>query len=121
LQLIGLRQIPIEKPGMSSQTTLPAPGRPVPAAPQQSLSLVQRSPLTWQPSAGWQTLTLYGPYGAHRRLQHESHPVQSDPSFPPLQYVDPLGGAPHVPMVWPWATVHTPPQQSGPDVHASPS
>jgi hypothetical protein len=32
-----------------------------------------------------------------------------------------LGGAPHVPIVWPWATVHTPPQQSGPDVHASPS
>jgi hypothetical protein len=35
--------------------------------------------------------------------------------------VAPLGGEPHVPTVWPCATVHTPPQQSGPDVHASPS
>ena len=49
---MGLRQIPISCAGSLSQMTLPSPGKPVPAAPQQSLSLRHRSPLTWQPLAG---------------------------------------------------------------------
>src|SRR5260221_531527 len=36
---MGLRQMPIASPGLMSQMTLPAPGRPVPGAPQQSLVL----------------------------------------------------------------------------------
>jgi hypothetical protein len=40
--------------------------------------------------------------------------------MPPLQYVAPAGGAPHVPSVLPEAMVQTPPQQSGPWVHVSP-
>jgi hypothetical protein len=39
------------------------------AEPQQSLLVLQVSPTTWQPVAGWQTSTPVGPYGAHERLQ----------------------------------------------------
>jgi hypothetical protein len=42
------------------------------------------------------------------------------PSTPPLQKLEPAGTAPQVPIVMPLAIVHTPPQQSGPWVHASP-
>jgi hypothetical protein len=113
--------MPTENPDWISQTTLPSPGSPLPATPQQSESLTQRSPSMWQPSAGWQTLTLYGPYGAQSRLQQSPQPLQTFPSMPPLQKLAPAGGAPHVPSDWPWAMVQTPPQQSGPCVHVSPS
>ena len=39
------------------------------AEPQQSSSVRQVSPSTWQPVAGWQTVTPVGPHGAHNRLQ----------------------------------------------------
>ena len=54
---MGLRQMPTVAPAAMSQTTLPSPGTPEPAAPQQSLVCRQRSPLMWQPLAGWQILT----------------------------------------------------------------
>ena len=37
--------------------------------PQQSLSVRQRSPVTWQPLAGWHTSRPVGPKGAQRALQ----------------------------------------------------
>jgi len=60
LQLRGLRQMPRALPASISQTTLPSPGSPVPAAPQQSLFVRHRSPLTRQPLAGWQMRTPVG-------------------------------------------------------------
>jgi hypothetical protein len=52
LQPIGLRHTPIVAPGCLSQVTgwPDPPGKP--AEPQQSPSLVQRSPTGWQPLAG---------------------------------------------------------------------
>jgi hypothetical protein len=50
--------MPTLNPGMISHVTLPSPGRPLPAPPQQSESFAHRSPSMWQPSAGWQTFTL---------------------------------------------------------------
>jgi hypothetical protein len=47
--------------------------------------------------------------------------VQIVPSLPPLQLLAPAGGAPHVPRVCPCGIVQTPPQQSGPFAHTSPS
>jgi hypothetical protein len=68
-----------------SHVTLPSPGRPVPAAPQQSLDLRQRSPFTWQPLAGWQIFTPVVAEGAQRRLQQPLHASQAMPSTPSLQ------------------------------------
>jgi hypothetical protein len=93
------------------QVTLPSPGNPVPGPPQQSASLRQRSPLTWQPLAGWQTFTPVGPYGAQRRLQQPLQASQTVPSTPSEQYVEPLGVA-QVPSVAPAAMLQIPPQQS---------
>jgi hypothetical protein len=61
LQPCGLRQTPMVKGGVMRQVTgvIGSPGSP--AEPQQSLSLVQRSPTTWQPLAGWQMKAPVGP------------------------------------------------------------
>ena len=61
LQPIGFWQTPTSNPGAIAQMVgLPEPpGRP--AAPQQSVSFLQRSPTTWQPLAGWQMSTPVGP------------------------------------------------------------
>jgi hypothetical protein len=112
--------MPMALPGEISQVTLPSPGRPVPAAPQQSLVLRQRSPFTWQPLAGWQTFTPVGPYGAQSRLQHPLQASQSVPSTPALQYVAPVGGAPHLPSVAPCAMTQMPLQQEGESAQESP-
>jgi hypothetical protein len=66
---LGLRQTPSVPPDKTH-----SPGW----SPQQSPSLVQRSPTTWQPLAGWHTRTPVGPYGAHKRLQQEP-PHTSEP------------------------------------------
>jgi hypothetical protein len=61
LHPLGLRHVPTVAGGVMVQVTgLPEPpGRP--AEPQQSPSLVHRSPTGWQPLAGWQTRTCVGP------------------------------------------------------------
>ena len=104
--------MPMAWPGAMSQTTLPSPGRPVPAAPQQSLDLRQRSPLTWHPLAGWQIFTPVVGCGAQRRLQQPLQASQAVPSTPSLQYVAPDGGGAHLPTVAPAGTSQIPPQQS---------
>jgi hypothetical protein len=60
LHPIGLRHTPSVLGGVMSHVTgfLGSPGRPF--EPQQSLSLAQRSPTTWQPVAGWQMNTPVG-------------------------------------------------------------
>ena len=60
LQPCGFLQVPTVAPGaMVHVTGVPdPPGSP--AEPQQSLSLVQTSPTTWQPLAGWQISTPVG-------------------------------------------------------------
>ena len=130
LQPIGLRQTPsVDGAVMTHVTGVPEPpGNP--AEPQQSVSVVQRSPTTWQPLAGWQTSAPVGPHGAHARLQHgPPHagspasmlaPPQSWPSTTPQLAGPPGGAAPHVPSVEPAAIVHAPVQQSVPAEHASP-
>jgi hypothetical protein len=65
---------------------------------QQSLSVRQRSPSTWQPFAGWHTLTPVK-YGAQSRLQHWVQSVQITPSGADVQLDPPMfGGLTHVPM-----------------------
>jgi len=76
--------------------------------------------LTWQPLAGWQTLTPVGPYGAQRRLQQPLQASHTVPSTPSEQYVAPLGGFAHVPSVLPAGMVQIPPQQSFGFEQASP-
>jgi hypothetical protein len=108
LQPWGLRQTPTVSPAAMVQVTgVPdPPGSP--ADPQQSWSLVQRSPTGWQPVAGWQTRTWLGPQGAQSRLQQAppqagspasptvAPPAHSDPSGSP-QLADPEGGGSQVP------------------------
>ena len=53
LQDVGLRQTPTVLGGVITH--------PPEAPPQQSMSVWQRSPTTWQPLAGWQTRTPVGP------------------------------------------------------------
>ncbi len=77
--------MPIDLPGSIWQTTLPYPGRPVPSAPQQSLSLRQRSPLTLHPLAGWHTRTPVGAKGAQSRLQQPLQALHTVPSTPSEQ------------------------------------
>ena len=48
-----------------------------PAAPQQSESSRQISPVGWQPLGGWQIRTPVGPYGRHARLQHSPPQIGS--------------------------------------------
>jgi hypothetical protein len=97
LHPIGLRQTPSGPP---ERAHAPA------AAPQQSESLLQTSPTTWQPLAGWQTRTPVGPYGAQSRLQHEPPQTEAPASVttPPHtvpstieQLADVVGGAAQVP------------------------
>jgi hypothetical protein len=77
---MGLEQIPIFAPGSMKQLPLPAPGKPVVASPpQQSVSCLHKSPVTWQPLAGWQIEMPDGP-GAQRRLQQSPQPLHSMPS-----------------------------------------
>jgi len=89
--------MPSALPVSTWQVTLPSPGRPVPAAPQQSLSWRQISPSTRQPLAGWQTLTPLGAYGAQSRLQQPLHALHTVPSTPSEQNVAPDGGGAQVP------------------------
>jgi hypothetical protein len=60
LHPMGLRQTPTLLGGVMLQVTgfVGSPG--IPTEPQQSVSLVQRSPTTWQPDAGWQIRTPVG-------------------------------------------------------------
>ena len=88
--------------------------------PQQSLVSRQRSPLTWQPLAGWHTSTPVGPYGAQRRLQQSPHPPQTVPSTPSEQYVAPEGGGAQEPTLLPGAMVHVAEQHSLPFEQMSP-
>jgi hypothetical protein len=76
-------QMPTVAPVLIWQVTNPpfregALGTPMP--PQQSLSFVHRSPMVWQPVAGWQTSTPVGPHGAHERLQQLPPHVGIPPS-----------------------------------------
>lgn len=61
-QPFGFEQVPTGGlvPATRLQWVLPAPGSMLPGAPQQSLSRWHRSPMTWQPLAGWQMLTPEG-------------------------------------------------------------
>ena len=98
---------PVEK----SQTTLPAPGRPLSGSPpQQSASFRQRSPVTWQPLAGWQIARPLGP-GAQTRLQQSLQPPHTSPSTPP-QRLGPEGGCAQTPTLAPEALVQVALQQS---------
>jgi hypothetical protein len=123
----GLTQTPTLLPAGIEQTTgLPEPPGS-PAAPQQSVSRMHRSPTGWQPLAVWQTSTPVGPYGAQRRLQHEPpHVGAVVPEAPQTvpstieQLAEPAEGCPHVPYVLPLAIVQTPPQQSDGAEHTSP-
>jgi hypothetical protein len=58
--------------------------------------------------------------GAQRRLQQPLQASHSVPSTPPLQYVAPDGGGPHLPTVAPAAMSQMPPQQSIELEHTSP-
>jgi hypothetical protein len=127
LQPFGFRQTPTTLGGvMTHVTAIPEPPR-IPAEPQQSPSLVQRSPTGWQPLAGWHTSTPVGPNGAQARLQHGpphagrppstsvtppsgALPPHSWPSARP-QLAGPLGGVvTQVPIVLFAAIVHVPVQ-----------
>ncbi len=86
--------------------------------PQHSLSLVHVSPSTWQPVAGWQTLTPVGPHGAHKRLQQlPPHPPSMNDcathSWPSTAVqLPPNVGKAHVPTLAPLGMVQVPLQQS---------
>jgi hypothetical protein len=96
------------------------------AEPQHSLSLVQVSPSTWQPVAGWQTSMPVGPHGAHARLQQlPPHPpstketaVHSWPST--AEQLPPNVGVPQVPRFPPLGMVQIPLQQLPPFWQMSP-
>ena len=79
--------------------------------PQQSVFLRHKSPVTWQPLAGWQILVPLGPKGAHSRLQQSPQPPHTTPSTPE-QKVEPVGGELQVPNVLPTAMVQPAVQQS---------
>jgi hypothetical protein len=84
LQLMGLRQVPTVAGGVMVQVTGLPLSDPLgsPADPQQSPSVVHRSPTGWQPLAGWQTRTPVGPQGAQRRLQQAPPQGGSVPASP---------------------------------------
>jgi hypothetical protein len=96
--------------GSITQRMRPAPGT-VPIAvespPQQSLSVWQRSPVTWQPEAGWQIFDVLVPYGAHNELQQPVQPLHTMPSTEQLDAT-----CAHVPATEPLGTSHAPVQQS---------
>lgn len=79
----------------------PVPPEPFGFVLQQSLSERQRSPSTWHPFAGWQTLMPVA-YGAHRSLQQVPQLVHKTPSVPPVQlFLPPFGGTMHTPTFAP--------------------
>ncbi len=80
--------------------------------PQHSPSLVQVSPSTWQPVAGWQMSTPVGPHGAHRRPQQL--PPQPPSANETAVQLPPWVTAPRAPTLWPLGMVQTPLQQSAP-------
>src|SRR5581483_626454 len=105
--------------GSGVQTTRPAPGMlpmTVGSPPQQSEFFWQRSPLTWQPDAGWQMCEPEPPNGAH---SDEQQPVQPEHVVPSTEQV--LEIAEHVPTLAPAAMVHTDVQQSAPLKQMSPT
>jgi len=110
-QLFGLaiEQVPIDGcAGSGTQMTRPEPGRPFGSSPpQQSVFLVQRSPSTWQPDAGWQTLVVPVPNGAQYELQQPLQPSQVRPSTRQGVVI-----VAQVPAVAPDAIVQTPVQHS---------
>jgi hypothetical protein len=133
----GLRQTPGVVAVAPWHVTLPWPAPAMFGPPQQSSSLLQRSPTTRHPLAGWQIMMPVGPNGAHAREQQPPPQAGSPPSLrttPPsvpvplhrtpstmLQLADPrLGAGPQIPMVFPVATVQTPVQQFFPTEQASP-
>jgi hypothetical protein len=61
LQPMGLRQTPTVLGGVRLQVTGEPDPPGSPSDPQQSWSVVHRSPTGWQPVAGWQTRTPVGP------------------------------------------------------------
>jgi hypothetical protein len=91
LQPMGLRQMPTVLGGVMVQVTGEPDPPGSPADPQQSVSVVHRSPTGWQPLAGWQTRMPLGPQGAQRRLQHAPPQAGSVPASPrvapPMQIV----------------------------------
>jgi hypothetical protein len=131
LHPIGFLQMPTAFGGVMSHVAgivVDAFGKP--AAPQQSMSCVQRSPTGWQPLAGWQTRTPVGPYGAQRRLQQlpphtGTVPIKTAPSAHTAPSVSPQlaapVGEPQTPAVAPVALVQIPPQHALSDVQMSPS
>src|SRR5438045_15816 len=98
-QPFGFEQDPIggSLPGMIVQVTGVVPGSAVP--PQQSVVLVQTSPITRQPEATWQMLPPPAT-GTHSRLQQFSPPSHGSPSTeqPPEPV---LLSAPQVPAAAP--------------------
>ena len=111
--------MPTAFPDAMSHTTWPSPGRVGSfSPPQQSAFLRHRSPVTWQPLAGWQIFTPVGPKGAHKRLQQSPQPPHTTPSTP-VQNAGPEGCASHVPRVLPVAIVQLPVQQSWLREHTS--
>jgi hypothetical protein len=120
LQLWGLRQRPTGGLVLVSSTHVmfPEPGPPT-GPPQQSVSLLQMSPITRQPEATWQ---MCPPVlvGMQRRLQQLVPPVHAWPST--RHCPAPVDAtALHVPAVAPLATVQRPVQQSAPLKQRSPS
>jgi hypothetical protein len=116
---VGLVQKPMGGlvPATIWQRTVPAPGRPEPAAPQQSESCLQVSPWMRQPPASWHT-DAPEPVSAQTRLQHAAQPGHTSPSMAQLPMVE---MAVQVPAVWPDGMVQLPLQQSPPAKQTSPS
>ena len=113
VQLFGLgsEQTPTGEPAWMTHLMSPAPGilpAWVGSPPQQSLSTWQRSPVTWQPEAGWQMWEPEVPNGAHR---DEQQPVQPEQSVPSTSQVVP-GTAAQTPAVAPAAFWQMAVQQS---------
>jgi hypothetical protein len=106
-------------PAAMVHVTFPAPRMPESSdsPPQQSVSLRQRSPWTWQPCACWQIVTPVAPYGAHRSLQHPpGQPTLAGSQSTPSTSQEPPGGTEQVPGFVAdtgdaFGEVHTPPQQ----------
>jgi hypothetical protein len=98
--------------------------------PQQSESCRHRSPVTWQPLAGWQTSRPVGPNGAQSALQQlppqamapesVTMPPQTVPSTMQPPVPEAVGGAPQYPYAPPVTAMHEPLQQSALEPHVSP-
>jgi hypothetical protein len=121
LQPFGFLHVPIVAPaGMLHVTGVTEPpGKP--AAPQQSLSCVHRSPATWHPLGGSQIKAPVGRYGVQSPLQQPPPHVEASHTSPSRneQEAGELNGV-HVPNVEPGETLHDPLQQSEPAEQTSP-